>query len=229
MGTLKDKIDSYNAAKLQKVPADILATMAQATEELKRSGIEEGALKTGDTMPDFELPNQHGERRRLSDYLAKSPVVLNIYRGGWCPYCNMEMKALHDVLPDIESRGAQLVGMAPETPDKAMSTAERHDIAIDILSDAGNRVAEQIGLVFELPEALRPIYEQFGTDLAAYNGDDSFKLPVPATYIIGQDGVIVFDFVNADYTQRLEPSEIVARLDSLAMESVRPLKSAAGS
>jgi len=215
MGALKDKIDAYNAAKLQRVPAEILATMAQATDELKRSGIEGRALKTGDTMPDFELPNQHGERRRLSDYLAKSRVVLSIYRGGWCPYCNMEMKALRDVLPEIESRGARLVGMTPETPDKAMSTAERHEIAIDILSDAGNQVAERMGLVFELPEALRPIYEKLGTDLAAYNGDDSFKLPVPATYIIGQNGVILFDFVNADYTLRLEPSEIVAKLDTL--------------
>lgn len=215
MGALKEKIAAYDAAKQVKVPAEILATMDQATEELKRSGIEDRALRTGDTVPDFELPNQHGERRRLSDYLAKSRVVLNIYRGGWCPYCNMEMKALHDVLPDIESRGARLVGMAPETPEKAMSMAERHDIAIDILSDQGNQVAEQMGLVFELPEALRPIYEQFGTDLEAYNGDDSFKLPVPATYIIGQDGVIAYDFVNADYTQRLEPSEIVAKLDTL--------------
>jgi peroxiredoxin len=215
MGALKDEIDAYNAAKQEKVPGEILATMAQATEELKRSGIEDRALKTGDTMPDFELPNQHGERRRLSDYLGKSPVVLNIYRGGWCPYCNMEMKALHDALPEIESRGARLVGMAPETPDKAMSTAERHGIAIDILSDAGNKVAEQLGLVFELPQALRPLYEKFGTDLIAYNGDDSFKLPVPATYIIGQDGVILYDFVNADYTVRLEPSEIVAKLAEL--------------
>jgi len=215
MGALKDEIDAYNAAKQEKVPAEILTIMAEATEELKRSGIEKRALKTGDTMPDFELPNQHGERRRLSDYLAESPVVLNIYRGGWCPYCNMEMKALHDALPEIESRGARLVGMAPETPDKAMSTAERHEIAIDILSDAGNKVAEQMGLVFVLPQALRPIYEKFGTDLVAYNGDDSFKLPVPATYIIGQDGVIVYDFVNADYTLRVEPSEIVAKLAAL--------------
>ena len=215
MGALKDEIDAYNVAKQEKVPAEILATMVEATEELKRSGIEDRALKTGDTMPDFELPNQHGERRRLSDYLGKSPVVLNIYRGGWCPYCNMEMKALHDALPAIESRGARLVGLAPETPDKAMSTAERHGIAIDILSDAGNKVAEQLGLVFELPQALRPLYEKFGTDLVAYNGDDSFKLPVPATYIIGQDGVIVYHFVNADYTVRLEPSEIVAKLAEL--------------
>jgi peroxiredoxin len=215
MGVLTDMIHAYDEVKKEKVAAETLATMADATEDLKRSGIERRALKTGDTMPDFELPNQHGKRRRLSDYLAKSPVVLNIYRGGWCPYCNLEMKALNDVLPEIQAHGAQLVAIAPETPDKAMLTAERNAINIDILSDAGNRIAEEMGLVFELPQVLRPVYEKFGIDLPAYNGDNSFKLPVPATYIVGQDRSIVYDFVNADYTQRLEPTEIVAKLTML--------------
>ncbi len=212
MSVLRDEIDAYNAAKQEKVPQEILATMARCTEELKQSGIEDRALRAGDRMPDFELPNQHGEKRRFADYLRESRVVLNVYRGGWCPYCNMEMKALHDVLPEIETSGARLVGMTPETPDKAMGTAERHAIAIDILSDTGNRVAEQMGLVYELPQSLRPIYQKLGIDIPEYNGDNSFTLPVPATYIVGQDGVIVHDFVNADYTQRLEPAQIVALL-----------------
>lgn len=209
MDILKSEIAIYKAAMKEKVPDEVRAIMAQCTIEIKGSGIEHHALKTGDLMPDFELANQRNELRRLSDYLIDTPVVLNIYRGGWCPYCNMEMKALHGVQNKIESYGARLVGMAPETPDRALSTAERAGIAIDILSDTGNRVAEQMGLVFELPQALRPIYEKFGIDIPAFNGDGSFKLPVPATYIIGQDGVIIYDFVNADYTQRLEPAEIV--------------------
>ncbi|MGD9000667.1 MAG: peroxiredoxin-like family protein [Granulosicoccaceae bacterium] len=215
MGALQDAIDAYNSALQEQVPSETLATMARCTQDLKAAGIEDRALRTGEAMPDFELPNQHGEMRRLSDYLAQSPVVLNVYRGGWCPYCNMEMKALHDVLPEIEAHGARLVGMAPETPDKAASTAERNEINIDILSDAGNRVVERMGLVFELPEALRHIYDKFGLDVSAYNGDDSFRLPVPATYIIARDGVIVGDFVNVDYTQRLEPADIVAKLATL--------------
>jgi len=172
-------------------------------------------------MPDFELPNQHGERRRLYQYLAESPVVLNIYRGGWCPYCNMEMKALHDALPRIEAHGARLVGMAPELPERALATRERHQIDIEILSDSGNRVAEQLGLVFDLPEELRPIYQKIGIDIPAYNGDDSFRLPVPATFIIGQDAEILYAFVNADYTQRLEPAEIVAQLAAMPTGRVR--------
>jgi len=212
MQSLKQEIDSYKAAMKDKVPAEVREIMAQCTEELKLAGVGKHALKTGDVMPDFTLPNQHGEMKHLYDYLAVSPVVLNIYRGGWCPYCNMEMKALHDALPRIEASGARLIGMAPETPDKAAMTAERNALAIDILSDSGNRVAEQLGLVFELPEALRPIYRKFGIDLPAYNGDNSFRLPVPATYIIRTDGMISYAFVNADYTQRLEPSEIIEKL-----------------
>ena len=212
MSTLKENIDAYNAAKQERLPAEILDTMAQSTEDLKLEGIEKRALRAGDRMPDFALPNQHGETRQLSDYLSRSPVVLNIYRGGWCPYCNMEMKALHDVHPDIRARGAQLIGLSPESPEKASETAESNAIDIDILSDAGNKISEQLGLVFVLPEALRSIYQNIGIDIPAHNGDDSFRLPVPATYIIGQDGVITYDFVNSDYTLRLEPADIVKAL-----------------
>ncbi len=113
---------------------------------------------------------------------------------------------------DIRAKGAQLVGMSPELPTKAELTTKNNGIDIDILYDAGNAVSERFGLVFELPEALRPIYEQFGIDIPAYNGDNSFRLPVPANYIVEQDGVIRYAYVNADYTERMEPSDILARL-----------------
>lgn len=219
MGKLSEAIETYIAAARASRPAEVLETMARCTQELKVSGIENRALQAGDTMSDFELSDQHGFRRRLSSYLAKAPVVLNIYRGGWCPYCNMEMKALHDSLPAIVERGAILIGMSPETPDKAELTATKNALDIDILSDVGNQVAESMGLVFELPQALRPIYEKFGIDLPAQNGDDSFRLPVPASYIVRQDGVIAYAFVNADYTRRLEPSVILAQLDELLMSA----------
>ena len=212
MSSLQAAIDEYNATKKVKMPAEVLDLMARTTAELKDTGIENRALGTGDRMPDFTLPNQHGEMRRIADFLADSPVVLNIYRGGWCPYCNFEMKALADLLPEIKGAGAQLVGMAPEDPDHALDTANRHEIDIEILSDTGNAVSEQMGLVFSLAEELRPIYLGAGLDIPAYNGDDSFRLPVPATYIVGTDGIIKADFVNADYTRRMEPAEIVALL-----------------
>jgi peroxiredoxin len=127
------------------------------------------------------------------------------------------MKALIDALPEFQARGVNLVAMAPEVPDRSLAFAESHHLPIDILSDTGNRVSEQLGLVFELPQALRPIYEKSGTDLPTINGDGTFKLPVPATYIIDREARIVFDFVNADYRLRFEPMELVAKLDQLEL------------
>lgn len=215
MQTLQSAIDQYNVKKRQSMPAEVLETMARTTSELKESGIENRALRAGDRIPDFNLPNQYGEMRRFADYLAESPVVLNIYRGGWCPYCNFEMKALADALPEIEAAGARLIGMSPETPEHAQDTAAQNNIGIEILSDAGNVVSDNMGLVFSLAEELRPIYLGAGLDIPAYNGDDSFMLPVPATYIVAMDGTIKFNFVNADYTQRLEPQDIVAILKEM--------------
>ena len=212
MKSLKQTIDGYKAEVVSKAPADIREIMQRCTADLKASGIEGRVLAAGDKMPDFELPDQHGKMRRFYDYLKSSPVVLNIYRGGWCPYCNFEMKALSEALPAIRAKGANLIGMSPEVPSKAEATASTNGIEIDILSDAGNAVSEKLGLVFELPEVLRPIYQKFGIDIPAYNGDESFRLPLPATYIVEQDGRIRYVYVNADYTERMEPSDIIARL-----------------
>lgn len=112
-------------------------------------------------------------------------------------------------LPEIEALGGHLVAVAPELPDKSLSTAAKNALAFEVLSDLGNKVARNFGLVFSLAEELRPIYASFGIDIPAYNGDDTFELPMPATYVIGTDGTIVHAFVNADYTRRLEPAEIV--------------------
>jgi peroxiredoxin len=212
MPALREAINRYNAAKKEKLPAEVLTIMARTTAELKDTGIESRALGVGDSMPDFSLPNQHGEMRCFADFYKDSTVVLNVYRGGWCPYCNFEMKALAGALPEIEAAGAKLVGMAPETPDHAQDTASRHDIGIEILSDVGNQVSQQLGLVFALAEELRPIYLGAGLDIPAHNGDDTFNLPVPATYIVGRGGIIKAAFVDADYTRRMEPADILAIL-----------------
>ncbi|MDQ6960345.1 MAG: peroxiredoxin-like family protein [Mariprofundaceae bacterium] len=145
----------------------------------------------------------------LADALEQGAVGLSFYRGGWCPYCNLELQALQQALPEIQSLGAQLVAVSPETPDNSLSTAEKHSLAFTVLSDQGNRVAKDFGIVFTLPEALRPVYAQFGIDLPAWNGDDSFELPMPATYVIGRNGIILDGFVNTDYTQRMEPERIL--------------------
>ncbi|MGD1940972.1 MAG: peroxiredoxin-like family protein [Leptolyngbyaceae cyanobacterium] len=205
------------AAKMQdQLPADAKAVMAKAGNEIAQLGIEDQSLKVGDVIPSVTLPNALGESVAVQDLLKAGPVVIAFYRGGWCPYCNMELRALQQVLPAIKAQGAQLVAIAPETPDNSLSTQEKNDLAFEVLSDVGNQVAREFGLVFTLPEYLRPLYQSFGIDLEAYNGDSSFELPVPATYVVDATGTIVHAFVNVDYTQREDPDNIVAALQQLA-------------
>ncbi|MGB5199603.1 MAG: peroxiredoxin-like family protein [Sedimenticolaceae bacterium] len=212
MSDLREKIAEYDAAKARRVPTEVLETMAGATAQLAAMGFTDHSLRTGDQVPDFELPNHNGQPRRLSRMLDDGVVVLNFYRGGWCPYCNMELNALQQALPAIRAAGATLVAVSPELPDRANDTQARHALEFDVLSDVGNRISEAFGLVFELPQQLRPIYARLGIDVPAYNGDDSFTLPVPASYLIDSDGVIRYHFVNVDYTQRLEPDTLLDAL-----------------
>lgn len=212
---LQQQLEKQKKSTINKASPETIQTMAQATADLKASGIENRALGVGDAAPAFSLPNAHGEEVRLSDLLGRGPVVVSLYRGGWCPYCNLELRALKEKLPEIEALGASLVAIAPEKPDKVAETGARHALEFEVLSDQGNRVSRQFGLVFSLPESIRAIYAGFGTDLPAYNGDDRFELPLPATYVIRPDGEIAYAFVDADYTRRMEPAEIVEVLKSL--------------
>jgi len=207
--TLSDKIHVLQEEMSGKISPDVQQTMQQAAEALERSGVSNHSLKAGDAAPDFTLPDAKGGSVHFADALEQGPAVLSFYRGGWCPYCNLELQALQQALPEIRKLGAGLFAISPELPDNALSTAEKHALAFTVLSDQGNQVAKDFGLVFTLPEALRPIYVQFGIDLPAWNGDGSFELPMPATYIIGQNGIILDGLVSTDYTQRMEPEKIL--------------------
>ncbi len=210
--SLQQQLEEQKQATVAKAPAEVLTLMGEATTQLKQSGIENGAHKAGDKMPDFNLPNAKGKTVSLATALEKGPLVISIYRGGWCPYCNLELKALTAVLPDIRAAGAELIAIAPQLPEKGADSVTAHQLEFDVLSDVGNRVSRQLGLVFTLAEALRPIYVQFGIDIPAYNGDETFELPIPATYVVQQDGTISHAFISADHTERMEPTDILAAL-----------------
>jgi len=213
--SLQSEIDEMKQQSAAKASQQVRETMMQATLDLKKKNIENDALSAGDMAIDFTLPNAQGKDINLKDELVKGPVVLNIYRGGWCPYCNLELKALKESLSEIEATGAQLIAVAPQLPDKTVDTVEKHQLEIEVLSDVGNKISRQYGLVFTLAESLRAIYDSFGIDIPEYNGDDSFELPVPATYVINKNGEIAYAFVDADYTKRMEPAEIVKILNQL--------------
>ncbi len=170
------------------------------------------ALKVGDTAPDFELPDAMGRTVRLSEMLASGPVVLAFYRGSWCPYCNRELRGLQLALPNVEAAAARMVAVSPQTPDSSLTIVERQNLTFPVLSDAGNRVARAFGLVFRVDDEVRQQYRAAGIDLTRSNGDDSWELPVPATYVVAPDRTITYAFVEADYTRRAAPADVVAAL-----------------
>jgi peroxiredoxin len=179
------------------------------TESFISSGDAPQGLQVGDQLASFELPNQLGQTISLDELQGDSNIVISFYRGGWCPYCNIELCVLQQALPEFKSHGARLIAISPQLPDESMSTAEKNELSFPVLSDAGNKVAREFGLVFTLSEQLRPLYESFNIDLPATNGDKSFELPIPATFIIDSDGVVKGAFVNADHKQRMDPSDII--------------------
>lgn len=217
--SLSQQLADQQAQSRAKIPADQQTVMTKATEQLKQSGLVERSLGLGDRIPKFTLPNALNQPVRIQDVLAQGPVVISFYRGEWCPYCNLELRALQAIVPEIQEGGASLVTISPQTPDHSLSTREKNELTFEVLSDVGNGVARAFGLVFTLPEDLRPVYEGFGIDLPDHNGDRTFELPVPATYVVAPNGEIVYAFVDADYTHRAEPSDILEALKSLKVSA----------
>lgn len=200
---------------IDSLPDEVRQTVGEAMQRLMSSDVAGNARQIGDTAPDFSLPDVRGGQGQLADFLAHGPVVLSFYRGGWCPFCNLEFKALADILPAINAAGATLVGISPERPEVGQQTVADHGLEFEVLSDVGNLVIRDYGLLMRVDEQMRPHYRQWGIDLFAANGDESYELPVPATYVIDRDGVIRAAHVDRDYTSRMEPADILAALDSI--------------
>lgn len=214
--TLATELNAVTEGVRRNLPADVFAAMEAANLKLAASGLADRALRRGKRMPDFELPDANGRLVRSADLRANGPLLISFYRGSWCPYCSLELKALQARLDEITAKGATLVAISPQTPDRSLTTAEKNALRFPVLSDAGNRVARQFGLVFTLDASLRPVYQTFGIDLAAHNGDDSLELPVPATYAIARDGTVLDAFVDADYRKRVEPETILGWFNPVA-------------
>ena len=210
--SLLEQIQEMQKGFMEQVSQENLKIMQSATEKLVTSGIVEKRLKEGDKMPVFSLSNAISETVSSNTLLSKGPLVINFYRGSWCPYCNLELRAFQEALPEITDLGAQLVAISPNLPVKSLSSIEKNSLTFEVLSDIGNKISRQFGLVFTLDAQLQPLYKQFGIEIPTFNGDESYELPIPATYVINSVGIITLAFVDADYTKRLEPEEVVKAL-----------------
>ncbi len=215
---LQQQIDVFNAQTASRVPAALRKDLQSPIEQLITSGAAEQVLKEGEQAPDFTLPDARGTSVTLSHLLKQGPVIIAFYRGEWCPYCHLQLHAYQRALPQLQAVGASLVAISPQTPDHSLSTMEKMELAFAVLSDVGNQVARQFGLVFTIDEAVRSAHQQVGADLPAFNGDDSWELPMAGTFLVDQSATIRLAFVDPDFTRRLDPSVIIARLKELQGE-----------
>lgn len=212
--SLQATLDNAKKAWEAKAAENTKEIYADGIADVTRQNVVANAKKNDDKAPNFSLTNAVGKEVQLSDYLKKGPVVLTWYRGGWCPYCNMTLHYLQEQLQEIHLKGANLLALTPELPDKSMSTTEKHQLQFEVLSDVGNKVGREYGIVFKLTDAVADHYQK-AFDLHAYNGDESDELPLAATYVIDQEGTIVYTFLDAEYRNRAEAKDVLAALDSL--------------
>lgn len=197
------------------VPQDVSDVITGELAAVEQAGTAPG-LAVGDEAPDFRLPDATGRQVRLSELLRDGPLVLTFYRGEWCPYCNLTLRAWQERLDDLTSAGGRLVAVSPQRPSNALSITEIHQLAFPVLSDETQEVIRAYKLQYDVPPALKDLYgNTWGLDLTAQTADGTWSLPVPATFVVDRDRRIRFAFASADYRIRAEPDDVLAALRSL--------------
>ncbi|WP_395750473.1 peroxiredoxin-like family protein [Prosthecobacter sp.] len=209
--TTTQELDATRALyRDHKLPKSAIEIMDAATADLENDDAASHSLQPGHTAPDFILPNVDGRSVRLYSELKKGPVVLVFYRGGWCPYCNIHLRGFQKLLAEFNAAGAQVVAISPQLPDQSLSTLKKDELAFPVLSDVALSTARAFGVAFELPKALLDLYADFEVVLDDVNGEEGAKeLPMPATFVIRADRTLAYAHVEADFTRRSEPLEVL--------------------
>ncbi|MDR5781574.1 peroxiredoxin-like family protein [Caballeronia sp. LZ065] len=214
--TLQAKLDAFKSHFESKVaPREVVEIFHRTTAELVASGQAERSLKVGDPAPTFTLTTAEGERVSSTEMLEQGPLVVTFYRGVWCPYCNLDLQAIEEVADEIRALGATLVSLSMQTADNSLKSQRQNKLSYPILVDEGGKTADAFGIRFRLQDELIDAYKGFNVDLPAINGEPSWTLPMPARYVIARDGTIAYAEVSPDYTQRPDPSELVAVLQRM--------------
>jgi peroxiredoxin len=210
MATLQDQLDEITANTRKLVPAERLAVSERSVEELFATGIEERILPVGSLAPEFALQDASGKLVRSQDMLALGPLVIKFFRGRWDPYCVTELEAWREIYPQLRERGALLVAISPQTARQNDFMVDQHRLRFPVLSDPGCEVAEKFGLATTVPESLREYYLSILINIPFVNGESSWRLPLPATYIISPAGRVLLAEAHADFRVRPEPQEALA-------------------
>ncbi|KZF19175.1 AhpC-TSA-domain-containing protein [Xylona heveae TC161] len=201
--------------QFSQAPAEIRDPIGAAAGDFAASFNRGSAVQPGQKLPAFTLPNALGKDVSSTELLSKGPILITFYRGGWCPYCNVVLHHLQANLKEFEAKNVTLVAISPETPDTSLTTAEKAGLAFPVLSDKGNKFADQLGLVFKQPESVRPAFEKMGLDFAQRKGENTLDIPVPATLLVDQTGTVRNTFVEPDFTTRLDPKDALKWVNAL--------------
>ena len=212
--TLEEQLRARAEAAAQKRPADVAEVYDAGIAAVRDSGLAEQVLRVGEQVPDFTLPDTSGRPVTLSDVVRSGPCIVTFFRGGWCPYCNLELRAYQAMLPELDAAGVGVLAIGPQRVDVSTRTAEDNSLGFPVLSDVGNIVAATFRIVHPLAPDVRAIYERSGHDLAtgATPEDDGgyVTLPLPATFLVDSGRTVRFAFASPDYTERAEPSAVLA-------------------
>lgn len=199
----------------RKAPPAIAEVSRKGIEEVAASGILKTALNVGDTCPAFTLGDATGNQVSSAALLARGPMVVVFYRGAWCPYCNLYLHAWQAYLPRLAERGATLVAISGETPDRTAAVVQKTEATFTVLSDPGYQVSRKFGVVYQVAKGVDEAMKGWGIDMKSYYGTGKAELPLSATYVVGRDGKIAYAFLDADYKKRAEPRDVLAALDRL--------------
>jgi peroxiredoxin len=191
------------------VPAETQAVHTRAVAEIKQKSLAANILPVGSKIPKFQLPDHDGKTLSSSELLAKGRLVLCFIRGRWCPFCVGQVEAMNLIAPEIKQTGAMLAAISPQTVQQSFFMRDQHKLRFPLFSDAGNNVARQFGLTYRVPDEEQALYKRTFVNLPFVNGDDSWELPIPATYIIDRDGTVLYASADEDYTERPEPADVV--------------------
>ena len=212
--TLTAELSAMFARSAKRLSPETKAAFARAAEEFARQKVGETALGIGDLLPDAIMLTVNGDEKSIRSFLENGPLIISFYRGGWCPYCNLELKAYQKILPEIAQAGGTFVAVSPEKPDRSLSTAQKNELSFPVLTDQNLALSKALGIAFEYTEDLIKTYKGFELFLDEIHAGGGWALPVPATYVIGTDGRIILAHVERNYETRLEPTDALKALIS---------------
>ncbi|MCJ8014148.1 AhpC/TSA family protein [Paenibacillus sp. KQZ6P-2] len=214
MGNLNKKLEVIEQSLKANLPDKVFHNIQQSIEDVQQLSNVSG-LQVGENVPDFVLQDAVGTKIHLYHELAKGPIILTFYRGGWCPFCNLQLRAYQEILPKIQELGANLIAISPQNPDNTLSQKEKEQLTFHVLSDTEGLVASQFKLLFDVQDSLKSVLEGFGGNLEEYNSMERWVLPVPATFVVDCQGVIRFSHIDPNFMRRVEPEDVLKVLETL--------------